>query len=166
MKKKYTLQQYYNLASVFSSGTNFCVSIILPVILSFPFINATCGLSLPSAISTISESATVSVVSALTPFGAPSYTVPLLQSSAAYNGNTSITYNKGPYHFHLLHSLETCPFLVILYAKIALIVFALAGSAVTRSLIASKMASLCKESLAEVRFVLTTIFKSTYAPET
>lgn len=75
----------YNLASVFNSGTNFCVNIMFPVIFSFPFINACCGFNLPSAISTISASATVNVVSTL-PVGVPAKTSPFFKSKANENG--------------------------------------------------------------------------------
>lgn len=64
----------YSFALVFSNGTSFCISIMLPVIFSLPFINAACGLILPMEISTMSESATVSVTSTVVPFGEPSYT--------------------------------------------------------------------------------------------
>lgn len=75
----------YNLASVFNNGTSFCVSIMFPVIFNLPFMNATCGLILPNAMSTKSESVTDNVVSGLTPSaGLPSYTVPFFKSSAVH----------------------------------------------------------------------------------
>lgn len=73
----------YNLASVLSRGASFCVSIMLPAIFSLPFMNAACGFSLPRAMSTISSSATVRVVSTLTPASAgPAYALAALQSRA------------------------------------------------------------------------------------
>lgn len=62
-----------------------------------------------------------------------------------------------------LHSFAGLPSTVILYKKMALIALAFAGSAATRSLIVSKIASLWI-LVADVRFALT-IFKSMYAPE-
>lgn len=79
--------KFHSFGPVFSNGTNFCVSITFPAIFSFPFINASCGLILPSAISTKSSSLTVSVVSALTPFGAPSYSFALFKSIATKRKN-------------------------------------------------------------------------------
>ena len=54
---------------------------MFPVIFNFPFMNAVCGFSFPKAISTISASLTVKVVSALL-FGGPSKTTPVLRSRA------------------------------------------------------------------------------------
>lgn len=108
-----TLLALYNFASVFNRGTSFWVNIIFPVIFSLPFMNATCGFNLPRAISTMSASATWIVVSAFTPCGAPSYTLPLFRSK--------------------VHSLATLPLSVILYANTAFTDLALAGSAATRS---------------------------------
>lgn len=69
------------MASVLSSGANFCANIIFPAIFSLPFMNADCGFNFPNARSTISASATVRVVSAL-PSGAPSCTLAFFKSSA------------------------------------------------------------------------------------
>lgn len=77
-----TKMSVYNLASVLSRGASFCVSMMLPAIFNLPFMKAAWGFSLPKAMSTMSSSATVSVVSTLTPWAGPSYALALLQSRA------------------------------------------------------------------------------------
>lgn len=97
----------YSLASVFSNGTSFCVSIMFPVILSFPFINASCGFSLPRAMSTKSSSDTVSVVSTLTLFSAgPSYNFKFFKSMAKIENHYKNINNKNIYLYAVCLSMK------------------------------------------------------------
>lgn len=76
------IHQSYNLASDFKRGPSFWASMMLPAILSLPFMKAVCGFRLPEAMASKSSSDTVMVTSGL-PLGLPSNTAGVFRSKAA-----------------------------------------------------------------------------------
>lgn len=91
----------YILAPVLRNGMSFCVSMTLPAIFNFPLMNATWGFVFPKTMSTKSSSLTVSVVSAVHPFGGPWYNLALFKSMAENTKWSYILFTR--YEMHTIY---------------------------------------------------------------